>query len=29
VRFAVPEELTNLTRWVGAMRGRASASAGA
>lgn len=29
VRFQVPEELTHLTRWVGAMRARASASAGA
>lgn len=28
VRFAAPEELTNLTRWVAAMRERASASAG-
>jgi len=29
VRFAVPEEHANLTRWVAAMRERASASAGA
>jgi glutathione S-transferase len=29
VRFAPPEELTHLGRWLGAMRGRASASAGA
>jgi glutathione S-transferase len=29
VRFAIPEELKNLTRWHGAMRERASASAGA
>ncbi|HEY1425564.1 MAG TPA: glutathione S-transferase family protein [Caulobacteraceae bacterium] len=29
VRFAVPEQHANLTRWVGAMRERASASAGA
>jgi glutathione S-transferase len=28
VRFAVPEELANLTRWQAAMRGRASATAG-
>jgi glutathione S-transferase len=28
VRFQVPETLTNLTRWVGAMRARASAAAG-
>ncbi len=28
VRFAPPEELTNLGRWLGAMRERASASAG-
>ena len=28
VRFAVPEDLTNLTRWVAAMRERPSASAG-
>jgi glutathione S-transferase len=28
VRFAVPEAHANLTRWVGAMRERASASAG-
>ncbi len=28
VRFQVPEELTNLTRWVGAMRARPSAAAG-
>ncbi|HXQ16255.1 MAG TPA: glutathione S-transferase [Caulobacteraceae bacterium] len=28
VRFAVPEELTNLTRWQTAMRARASATAG-
>ncbi len=29
VKFAVPEEHANLTRWVAAMRERASASAGA
>jgi len=29
VRFAVPEELTHLARWQGAMRERASAPAGA
>lgn len=29
VRFAVPEEQVNVTRWLGAMRDRASASAGA
>ncbi len=29
VRFAVPEELANLTRWQAAMRARASAGAGA
>jgi glutathione S-transferase len=29
VRFAVPEEHANVTRWVGAMRERASAGAGA
>jgi glutathione S-transferase len=29
VRFAVPEEHVNVTRWVGAMRERASAGAGA
>jgi glutathione S-transferase len=29
VRFQVPAELTHLTRWVDAMRARASASAGA
>ncbi|MGH6957016.1 MAG: glutathione S-transferase family protein [Caulobacteraceae bacterium] len=29
VRFAAPPELTNLARWQGAMRERASASAGA
>ena len=28
VRFAVPEELANLTRWQAAMRSRASATAG-
>jgi len=28
VRFQVPEELTNLTRWLGQMRSRASAQAG-
>ena len=28
VRFAPPEDLTNLARWLGAMRERASASAG-
>jgi len=28
VRFQVPEELTHLTRWVGAMRARPSATAG-
>jgi glutathione S-transferase len=28
VRFQVPEELANLTRWVDAMRARASAAAG-
>jgi glutathione S-transferase len=29
VRFQVPDELTNLVRWVGAMRARPSAAAGA
>ena len=29
VRFQAPAELTNLTRWVGAMRARESAGAGA
>lgn len=29
VRFAIPEQLANLTRWQAAMRGRASATAGA
>ncbi|MEP6966539.1 MAG: glutathione S-transferase [Pseudomonadota bacterium] len=28
VRFAVPEDLTNLTRWLAAMRARPSATAG-
>ena len=28
VRFAVPEAMTNLTRWLAAMRGRGSAKAG-
>jgi glutathione S-transferase len=28
VRFAIPEEFANLTRWQAAMRGRASAKAG-
>ncbi|MFI4935807.1 MAG: glutathione S-transferase family protein [Caulobacterales bacterium] len=28
VKFAVPEEMTNLTRWLSAMRARPSASAG-
>jgi glutathione S-transferase len=28
VRFQIPEELANLTRWVGAMRARVSAAAG-
>jgi len=28
VRFQVPQELSHLTRWLGAMRARESASAG-